>query len=167
MSVHDPEASRWRSRGAVRAREQRLSTGDLDGDDDIDLILTDSSANTVEVLINSGDATFPTSTLFRVGVTPCSTAVGDLNADGALDLAVASNVSDTVSVLLNRCQVACDGDANSDGTVDPLDSGFVLSRLGCEVDGGDPGCDIADQNGDGLVDPLDVGFVLARFGECP
>jgi len=60
----------------------------------------------------------------------------------------------------------CDGDANGDGVVDPLDSGFVLSRFGCPVGTGDPNCDIADQNGDGLVDPLDVGYVLARFGPC-
>lgn len=62
---------------------------------------------------------------------------------------------------------ACEGDANGDGVVDPLDSGFVLSRFGCPVGTGDPSCDDADQNGDGLVDPLDSGFVLARFGPCP
>ena len=61
---------------------------------------------------------------------------------------------------------ACEGDANGDGVVDPLDSGFVLARFGCEVGVGDPDCDAADQNGDGSVDPLDSGFVLARFGEC-
>lgn len=60
----------------------------------------------------------------------------------------------------------CEGDANGDGLVDPLDSGFVLARFGCPVGTGDPLCDIADQNGDGVVDPLDVGFVLARFGPC-
>ena len=60
----------------------------------------------------------------------------------------------------------CEGDANGDGTVDPLDSGFVLARFGCEVGAGDPGCDSADQNGDGIVNPLDSGFVLARFGTC-
>ena len=60
----------------------------------------------------------------------------------------------------------CSGDANGDGVVDPLDSGYVLARLGCPVGEGDPDCDAADQNHDGLVDPLDVGFVLARFGEC-
>ncbi|MCH7701762.1 MAG: hypothetical protein IID37_08745 [Planctomycetes bacterium] len=65
------------------------------------------------------------------------------------------------------CDVAdCEGDANGDGVVDPLDSGFVLARFGCEVGGGNPTCDDADQNGDGEVDPLDVGFVLARFGPC-
>ncbi|MCH7700181.1 MAG: hypothetical protein IID37_00710 [Planctomycetes bacterium] len=62
---------------------------------------------------------------------------------------------------------ACEGDANGDGTVDPLDSGFVLARFGCPVGTGDPSCDAADVNGDGAVDPLDSGFVLARFGECP
>ena len=60
----------------------------------------------------------------------------------------------------------CDGDANGDGLVDPLDSGFVLSRFGCPVGTGDPSCDAADMNGDGLVDPLDAGYVLARFGTC-
>jgi len=60
----------------------------------------------------------------------------------------------------------CDGDANGDGTVDPLDSGYVLSRFGCPVGTGDPGCDAADQNDDGSVDPLDSGYVLARFGPC-
>ena len=61
----------------------------------------------------------------------------------------------------------CDGDANGDGTVNPLDSGFVLARFGCSVGTGDPNCDEADQNNDGTVDPLDSGYVLARFGECP
>ena len=51
--------------------------------------------------------------------------------------------------------------------VNPLDSGFVRARFGCDVGSGDPDCDTADQNGDGVVDPLDSGFVLARFGPCP
>ena len=52
------------------------------------------------------------------------------------------------------------------GFIDPLDSGFVLARLGCDVGAGDPGCDVADMNGDGVLDPLDVGFVRARLGKC-
>ncbi|MCH7720274.1 MAG: hypothetical protein IH988_04705 [Planctomycetes bacterium] len=63
-------------------------------------------------------------------------------------------------------EVSCDGDANGDGTVDPLDAGFVLARFGCPVGTGDADCDSADQNEDGAVDPLDSGYVLARFGEC-
>lgn len=61
----------------------------------------------------------------------------------------------------------CEGDANYDGTVDPLDAGFVLARFGCSVGTGDPNCDAADVNIDKAVNPLDSGFVLARFGPCP
>jgi hypothetical protein len=61
----------------------------------------------------------------------------------------------------------CDGDTNGDGTVDPLDAGFVFARMGCEVGAGDADCDAADANGDNLVDPLDAGYVAARFGPCP
>jgi len=60
----------------------------------------------------------------------------------------------------------CDGDANGDGTVDPLDAGYVLARFGCSVGTGDALCDAANVNGDGAVDPLDAGYVLARFGTC-
>jgi len=61
----------------------------------------------------------------------------------------------------------CEGDANGDNQVDPLDVGYVQSRFGCPVGTGDADCDAADQNADGVVDPLDAGFVLARFGACP
>jgi len=69
--------------------------------------------------------------------------------------------------LFEYSRPGCEGDANGDGLVDPLDSGYVLARFGCPVGTGDDDCDTADQNGDGLVDPLDVGFILARFGPCP
>lgn len=71
-----------------------------------------------------------------------------------------------VSVVVCDAEEPCEGDANGDGSVDPLDSGYVLARFGCPVGTGDPSCDAADQNGDGAVDPLDGGFVLARFGSC-
>lgn len=76
-----------------------------------------------------------------------------------------SDGADRVFTVL-PASVGCEGDANGDGAVDPLDTGFVLARFGCPVDTGDPDCDQADQNSDGSVDPLDVGFVLARFGQC-
>jgi hypothetical protein len=57
----------------------------------------------------------------------------------------------------------CDGDANGDGVVDPLDSGYILARFG--LDPCDEGCS-ADVNCDGVIDPLDSGYSLARFGTC-
>ena len=62
--------------------------------------------------------------------------------------------------------VFCAGDANRDGVVDPLDTGFVQARFGCDYPGDGEFCLQADVNEDGVVDPLDVGFILARFGEC-
>lgn len=58
-------------------------------------------------------------------------------------------------------------DPNGDGSVDPLDAGYVLARFGCIVGSGNADCDAADVNGDGAVDPLDSGYVMARFGDCP
>ena len=100
----------------------------------------------------------PFGTQIRIGI--------DRDEDGFYDgdeLLACSDPADPLSIP----GVCCEGDANGDGLVDPLDSGFVLARFGCSVGTGDPSCDIADQNGDGLVDPLDVGFILARFGDCP
>jgi len=57
-------------------------------------------------------------------------------------------------------------DLDGDGTVDPLDSGYVQARFGCPVGTGNRDCDLADANADGVVDPLDVGYVLSRFGLC-
>lgn len=71
-----------------------------------------------------------------------------------------------LTTLLCVDELPCEGDANDDDVVDPLDSGFVMSRFGCDVGTGDPNCDAADQNGDGVVDPLDVGFILSRLGDC-
>lgn len=83
------------------------------------------------------------------------------------DITLDPGESTTVSVFHTYGETpTCDGDANGNGEVDPLDSGFVLARFGCDVGTGDPDCDAADVNCDGEVDPLDSGYVLARFGTC-
>lgn len=58
----------------------------------------------------------------------------------------------------------CDGDANGDGIVDPLDGGYAAARFGTDVN--IPGNCQADVNCDGVIDPLDGGYILARFGTC-
>ena len=106
-----------------------------------------------------GDATWS----YAKGQLPLD-GILSLNVDYTTDVNSPTNFAgDTGSVKLPG---DCEGDANGDGTVDPLDSGFVLARFGCPVGTGDSSCDAADQNGDGSVDPLDSGFVLARFGDC-
>ncbi len=59
--------------------------------------------------------------------------------------------------------VGCDGDANSDNTVDVNDISYVLFRLG---NSGTPGTVDGDANGDGIVDVNDISYVLFRLGPC-
>ncbi len=131
------------------------------------VVLLGSGNNFLPVAGADCTTLFGVDVLYGAGDEPVSVAIGDLDGDGDADLAVTNTFDDNVSVLLNQTPCPCEGDANGDGLVDPLDSGFVLARFGCSVGTGDDGCDAADQNGDGAVDPLDSGFVLARFGDCP
>ncbi|MCH7700059.1 MAG: aryl-sulfate sulfotransferase [Planctomycetes bacterium] len=97
--------------------------------------------------------------------------VADFNDDWDVDcadfflFALAWSIPEEIP-LFAECPLPCFGDANGDGTVDPLDVGLVLAHFGCDVGAGDPECDAADQNFDGSVNPLDSGFVMARFGAC-
>ena len=63
-----------------------VTTGDLDGDGDLDIVTTDIS-HVVGFLVNNGDATFSEAEFFRLGSGAHEVAVGDFDGDGALDLA--------------------------------------------------------------------------------
>jgi type II secretory pathway component GspD/PulD (secretin) len=67
-----------------------------------DLAVTNSSDNTVSVLVGNGDGTFGTQTVYGTGNGPAGVTVADFNADGAPDLAVANQTDGTVSILLNK-----------------------------------------------------------------
>src|SRR5438552_8737171 len=67
----------------------------------LDLVVANSSSDSVGVLLGNGDGTFqPAVTLPAGGTAPQCVAVGDFNGDGKPDLAVASYYSNTVTVLL-------------------------------------------------------------------
>lgn len=98
---------------------------------------------------------------------------GDTTEYSALDLEGGQRIADgdldgnaVVDMGALEYQPPCAGDVNDDGVVDPLDTGFVIARFGCDVATSDPDCDAADMNADGLVNPLDTGFILSRFGDC-
>jgi hypothetical protein len=80
-----------------------VAAGDFNRDGKLDLVFTNSSNNTVEVLRGNGDGTFQSNPLILpVGAGPLSVAVGDFRHIGKLDLAVTNSGSDTVSVLLGN-----------------------------------------------------------------
>jgi hypothetical protein len=66
-----------------------LAVGDLDGDDNLDLVT--ANANGVSVLLGNGDGSFQTPTSFDVGDYVASVAVGDFNDDELMDIGVTSN----------------------------------------------------------------------------
>jgi hypothetical protein len=110
------------------------ASGDFNGDGKLDVVVTNSGADSVGVLLGNGDGSFGTLANYGVGSTPIAIGVGDFNGDGKTDLAVANLNHNTVSVLLG----------NGDGTFQPAVSyGVGTNPVSLAV---------ADFNGDGKAD---------------
>lgn len=65
------------------------------------MLVSDSAANGVWVLIGSGSGEFLDATMSPVGVAPIFVEVADFNEDGAADVVTANNNAKSVSVLLS------------------------------------------------------------------
>jgi hypothetical protein len=81
-----------------------LFAADIDGDGKIDIITTNSTANTISVMRNTsvtGTASFAAKVDFSTATTPGSVSVADIDGDGKLDVAVANRGSASVSVFRN------------------------------------------------------------------
>lgn len=105
-----------------------VTTGDFNGDGNIDLALGGSSA----ILLGRGDGTFVAGATF--GSNSSNVTVADFNADGKADLAVPIDSANTVNVLLGR----------GDGTF-AAPTSYAVGKLPHSVAAG-------DFNGDGRVD---------------
>ena len=86
---------------AAGTNPRSVTSGDFDGDGDLDLATANNGSNTVSVLLNTGAGSYAAATTFPVGTNPRSVTSGDFDRDGDLDLATANSGSGTVSVLLN------------------------------------------------------------------
>lgn len=77
------------------------AAGDFNEDGNADVVVSDFSANLVEILTGKGDGTFNAPTSYSIcGGQAVSVTVTDLNADGHSDLAVACQSVTSISVLL-------------------------------------------------------------------
>ncbi|OUJ74711.1 hypothetical protein BXP70_08080 [Hymenobacter crusticola] len=85
---------------AVSANLTRLTTGDLDGDGDLDLVAASNSSTngTLTVHLNDGQGHFNAGTV--VGGPANDVVLGDVDADGDLDLLVTR--ADVVTIRLNN-----------------------------------------------------------------
>jgi len=124
-----------------------LAVADVNGDGKPDIVATTvpddiTAAGSLSVLLNNGDGTFGSPTLYTVGHTPTSVAIADVNGDGKPDLIV-GNYGDgdyghnNIGVLLG----------NGNGT-------FQTQVEYPTAGGGDNPFSIAvgDLNGDGKLD---------------
>jgi hypothetical protein len=130
----------------VAAGPLGLAIDDFDNDSEQDIVVTNSRADLVTLMLGNGDGTFATPRTFTVtrdgkspvqGYIPSGIAVDDFNGDGNKDLAVTNVGTNTVAVLLgdgkgsfgkalnlpvgraeNAGMGVATGDFNRDGKVD-------------------------------------------------
>ena len=75
---------------------------DLRGNGVQDIIVENSTANTVSVLLGNGDGTFKPAVSYATGTDPWSMDIGDVNGDGKIDIVTCNQTANTVSVLLGN-----------------------------------------------------------------
>ncbi len=122
------------SPATVGQRPQNTVLGDFNNDGRLDLAVTNSSANTISVLLGNGDGSFQAPTTYAAGANPIAIASGDFNRDGKLDLAVGNAFANTVSIFLG----------NGDGTFLPPQT-YAVGR-------GPQSIAVSDFDGDGFLD---------------
>lgn len=128
-----------------------VAVGDMNGDGNPDLVVSNQSANTVSVLLGTGHATFGPRLDQAVGAAPRLPVLGDLNGDGKLDAVVPTVNSGVISVLLGNgaggfssrvdlpqtssANVAL-ADMNNDGVLDLVSTNFSQNKVSVWIGNG-------------------------------
>ncbi len=81
-----------------------VTTGDFDGDGDVDFATVNYGEQKINVMLNNGNGTFATRVSYGIGasLSPWGITAGDVNSDGAVDLVTANGDNGTVSVMIGN-----------------------------------------------------------------
>jgi FG-GAP-like repeat/Abnormal spindle-like microcephaly-assoc'd, ASPM-SPD-2-Hydin len=79
---------------------ENVAVADFNGDGAPDIAVTNFGANTVSILLNTGNGTFQSHVDYPAGTEPTSIVTGDFNGDGIVDLAILDSIG--ISILLGN-----------------------------------------------------------------
>jgi len=85
-----------------------LATADFNGDNKLDLVITEQKSQSISVFLNQGGAVFAPDVTYTIegsppGHHPRALVAGDLDEDGKPDVALVSCGNNVLEVLLNTC----------------------------------------------------------------
>ncbi len=103
----------------ANTRPRSSTTGYLNSDANLDLVVTDYSATSVSVFLGNSNGTFQPGVSYTVGVHPVSVAIADFNEDTIPDLVVSNYDSANVSILLGNGDGTFQGPMNYSSNIGP------------------------------------------------
>jgi hypothetical protein len=122
-----------------------VSTGDLDLDGDLDLVVVIYDPGAVSIFKNDGSGNFTKDATYTSGTLAVSVAVCDLNNDGNLDLAVSNSSSGNIITYENN------------------GSGSFTQEHTINIGGGITYLTVNDFNGDGYLDLAVPNYITNKF----
>ncbi|CAF1040379.1 unnamed protein product [Rotaria sordida] len=80
-----------------------VAVGDFNNDTRLDIVVANSAANNIGILLGYGNGSFANQTSYSSSYSPQSVLVGDFNNDICLDIVVVNFDSDSIGVFLGYC----------------------------------------------------------------
>jgi hypothetical protein len=143
-----------------------IDVGDVDGDGDPDVLLSNYDANDVSTFLNRGDGTFDPQRRYGGAGVLIDIRVRDFTGDGVLDIGLAATNGylpmSGAQILPGIGVGGCAADTNGDGAVNVDDLTAVILDWGT-----DGSVNNADVDGSGLVDVDDLTMIILGWGPCP